>query len=69
MKILLDECMDESLRHQFIGHDCQSCRFAGFKGLTNGELIAAAEKSGFEVLITVDQTFRGSKAQEIARSQ
>ena len=55
MRILLDECIDESLRHQFIDHECQTCRFAGFKGLANGELVAAAEKAAFEVLITVDQ--------------
>lgn len=55
MRILLDECVDESLRRYFEDHRCQTCRFAGFKGLTNGELIAAAEKAGFEILITVDQ--------------
>ncbi|MGH9440610.1 MAG: hypothetical protein ACRD22_22785 [Terriglobia bacterium] len=55
MRILLDECIDESLRHSFSGHLCQTCRYAGFKGLANGELIAAAEQAGFQVLITVDR--------------
>jgi hypothetical protein len=55
MRILLDECVDESLRHQFANHDCQTCRFAGFSGLDNGKLLAAAEKAGFDVLITVDR--------------
>jgi hypothetical protein len=55
MRILLDECMDEGLRHCFLGHDCQTCRYAGLKGLSNGRLLAAAEQAGFEVLITVDQ--------------
>jgi predicted nuclease of predicted toxin-antitoxin system len=55
VRILLDECIDESLRHYFAGHRCESCRYAGFKGLTNGELLAAAERAGFEVLITVDR--------------
>ena len=55
MRILLDECLDERLRHDFIGHDCQTCRFAGFKGLENGALLSAAEKAGFEVMITADQ--------------
>jgi predicted nuclease of predicted toxin-antitoxin system len=55
MRILLDECIDESLRHQFTNHECQTCRFAGFKGLANGKLLASAEKAGFDVLITVDQ--------------
>lgn len=55
MRILLDECIDEALRHEFTGHQCQTCRYAGFKGLANGLLMAAAERAGFEVLITVDQ--------------
>lgn len=38
-----------------IGHHCQTCRYAGLKGLTNGKLLAAAEKSGFHALITVDK--------------
>lgn len=55
MRILLDECIDESLRHAFPGHDCQTSRFAGLKGLSNGRLLAAAEVAGFEVLLTVDK--------------
>lgn len=55
MRILLDECVDEELRHCFGGHHCQTCRYAGLKGLTNGRLLAAAEQAGFDVLITVDQ--------------
>jgi predicted nuclease of predicted toxin-antitoxin system len=55
VRILLDECIDEALRHYFTGHECRSARYAGLRGLTNGELLAAAEKSGFEAPITVDQ--------------
>jgi hypothetical protein len=55
MRILLDECIDEALRHEITGHDCQSCRYAGLKGLSNGRLLAAAEQLRFEVLITVDR--------------
>jgi hypothetical protein len=55
MRILLDECIDEGLRHSFSGHDCRTCRYAGLRGLTNGQLLAAAEQAGFELLVTVDQ--------------
>jgi len=55
MGVLLDEYIDEALRHGMTGHDCQTCRYAGLKGLTNGRLLAAAEQEGFEVLITVDR--------------
>ena len=55
MRIPLDECVDEELRHCFGGHHCQTCRYAGLKGLTNGRLLAAAGQAGFDVPITVDQ--------------
>lgn len=56
MRILLDECVHEALRHSFDGHDCQTCRYAGLRNLTNGHLLTAAEEAGFEVLVTVDQS-------------
>ena len=55
MRVLLDECIDEGMRHYFIGHDCQTCRYAKLRELTNGRLLAAAESAGFEVLVTVDK--------------
>jgi predicted nuclease of predicted toxin-antitoxin system len=55
VRILIDECVDERLRHDFSGHDCQTARYAGFAGLKNGHLLSAAEKAGFEVIVTVDQ--------------
>ena len=41
MRVLLDECVDEQLRHHFPGHECQTARYAGFAGLENGELLTA----------------------------
>jgi len=55
MRILLDECVDERFRHEFPGHDCQTVRFAKLAGLKNGQLLAAAEAAGIDLLITVDQ--------------
>lgn len=55
MRLLFDECLDERLRHQFVGHDCQTARFADLAGLKNGQLLEAAEAAGFDVMITVDQ--------------
>jgi predicted nuclease of predicted toxin-antitoxin system len=56
MRVLLDECIDEGLCRHFAGHQCQTCRYAGLKGLTNGQLLTAAEQKDFEVLITVDKS-------------
>jgi len=57
MRVLLDECIDEALRHHLVGHDCQTARDAGFTGLENGKLLAAAETAEFEVFLTVDRGF------------
>jgi hypothetical protein len=53
MRILLDECVDERLRHLFHEHDCQTARYAGFASLKNGALLLAAEAKGFHVIVTV----------------
>ena len=55
MRILIDECVDERLRHLFPDHDCRMARFSGLAGLKNGRLLDAAEAAGFNVLLTVDQ--------------
>ncbi len=55
MRVLIDECIDERLRHEFPGHDCQTARYAKLAGFKNGRLLSAAETAGFEVIITVDQ--------------
>src|SRR5260221_6633387 len=64
MRILLDECIDEGLRRLFAGHDCQTVRYAGLKGLSNGKLLAAAEQLGFGVLVTVDQNMAHQQSLE-----
>ena len=65
MRLLLDECVDERLRHLFSPHDCQSARYAKVAGLKNGELIAAAEQAGFEVIVTTGR-FHSSKVSLVA---
>jgi hypothetical protein len=55
MRMLIDECIDERLRHSLPGHDCQTARHAGLAGLQNGELLAAAEAAKFDVFLRVNQ--------------
>jgi len=55
VKILLDECLPKDLRGHLVGHDCQTVPKAGFAGMANGELLALAERSGWQVLLTMDQ--------------
>jgi predicted nuclease of predicted toxin-antitoxin system len=55
MRILLDECVDERLRHLFDLHSCETARHAKLAGLKNGQLLAAAEAAHFDVIVTTDQ--------------
>lgn len=55
MRLLLDECVDERLRHLFSAYDCQTAHFAKLAGLKNGQLLDAAEETGFDVIVTTDQ--------------
>jgi len=55
MKVLLDECIPRKFKRSLPGHECQTVPEAGLAGKTNGELISLAERSGFEVLLTVDK--------------
>ncbi len=55
MRVLIDECIDERFRNALSSFECRTARFAGFAGLKNGELLAAAEEAKFDVFLTVDQ--------------
>ena len=55
VKILLDECLPSDLRKYLVGHECETVPRAGFAGKANGELLNLAERSGWEVLLTMDR--------------
>jgi hypothetical protein len=47
MRILLDECRPLDFRHTFPNHDAHTTQWAGLKSKKNGELLLAAEASGY----------------------
>jgi len=55
VKVLLDENLDPRLRTLLREHDCVTASYAGWDGLKNGALLAAAEAAGFEVFLTGDK--------------
>jgi len=55
MKLLLDECVPRKFRNLLPAHDCRTVPEEGFAGKKNGELLSLAEKSGFEVFVTLDR--------------
>ena len=56
MRVLLDENLDHALRGLLAPHEVLTVAYMGWSGLKNGELLRAAEQSGFDVLLTGDQT-------------
>jgi hypothetical protein len=58
LRILLDENLPTALSHLIVGHHVTAAFEMGWAGISNGDLIAAAEVEGFEVLITADQNIR-----------
>jgi len=69
MKLLLDECLPKKLKNHLSGHECHTVPEAGWAGKKNGELLPLAEKSGFEIFLTLDQGIeyeQNLKGREIA---
>jgi hypothetical protein len=58
MFILFDNGTPAPLRHVLKGHTVVEAIERGWDRLTNGELIAAAEAAGFELLLTTDKNIR-----------
>ena len=58
MKILLDECVPVQVRHALTGHEVSTVQAQGWKGIQNGELLAAAEAAGFALFILADKNLR-----------
>ncbi|MBS1827942.1 MAG: DUF5615 family PIN-like protein [Acidobacteria bacterium] len=56
MKVLLDENLPHRLRNALRTHQVFTVRYQGWAGLKNGELLATAERDGFDVFLTGDQT-------------
>ena len=57
MKILLDENLPHKLRELLAKHETFTVAYMGWVGIRNGELLAASEREGFEILLTSDQGF------------
>src|SRR5215216_440790 len=58
MRIVFDQGTPVPLRRQLVGHTITTAYEQGWATLTNGALLDAAERAGFEVLITTDQNLR-----------
>jgi hypothetical protein len=55
MRILLDENTPRGVRGILTSHDARTAPQMGWGGLSNSDLLDAAEQAGFEALVTCDQ--------------
>jgi hypothetical protein len=57
MRVLLDACVPQDLRHEIVGHATTTARYAGLSALSNGVLLDAMAGK-FDVLVTTDKSLR-----------
>jgi hypothetical protein len=58
MRVLFDQATPVPIRPHLEGHEVRTAAQEGWDTLKNGELLAAAEASGFDVLLTTDKNIR-----------
>jgi Domain of unknown function (DUF5615) len=58
MRILFDQNVPRALRNLLPGHDVRTAAEMGWSTLVNRILVEAAERAGFEAIITADKSFR-----------
>jgi hypothetical protein len=58
MLILFDHVTPRGIARFLPGHTVTKAKDRGWDTLTNGDLLAAAERAGFDVLLTADKNMR-----------
>jgi hypothetical protein len=58
LKILFDQGVPVPLRSRLVGHEISTAYELAWSTLKNGELLAAAENTGFDLLLTTDQKLK-----------
>ena len=58
MRVLFDQGTPDPLRKSLPTHDVATTYERGWSTLTNGELLVAAEREGYEVFVTTDTNLK-----------
>ena len=67
MRLLFDQGTPEPLRHFLTQHEVATAYERSWSQLTNGELLDAAEKEGYAVLLTTDSNLKHQQNLELRR--
>ena len=65
MKILFDQGTPAPLRRHLQGHSVDTVNEKGWSRLENGDLLDAAELSGYEVLLTTDWRIIQTRTEDV----
>jgi hypothetical protein len=60
--------LPRKLKTRFVNHDCQTVPDAALSGKKNGELLAVAERLGFEIFLTAAKASNTSRIWHAATS-
>jgi len=58
MRILFDQATPVPIRPYLEGHTVRTAAQQGWDKLSNGDLLAATEEAGFDILVTTDRNMR-----------
>ena len=58
MKVLFDQGTPAPLRRLLVGHEIDTVHERGWSTFKNGEMLGAAEASGYQVLVTTDTNLK-----------
>ena len=58
MKILIDECLPEDLKKEFIGHVIFTVSDLGWNSMSYGTLLGAAIDNEFEAFVKIDKNLQ-----------
>jgi hypothetical protein len=58
MRILFDHGAPHGLARELVGHTVTAANTMGWDRLSNGDLLKAAEETGFDLLLTTDHKIR-----------
>ena len=64
MRILFDQATPVPLRPHLAGHTVRTAAEQGWDRLRNGDLLAAAEAAGFDLLLTTDRNMQYQQSLE-----
>jgi hypothetical protein len=55
LRVLFDHNVPANLRHHLTGHEVSTAAELGWDEMSNGRLLAAAEGTGFDLMVTADR--------------